>query len=126
MKDDVRPDPHGPLALSSGSRWESPSRQRLCGDPPGRRVLVATGVAVVFLSCREVFLRAIRRSGVVFDALSTRGHREEWGKCRAMLGLCVLREGDGSRILRRRWFRLSRPGRDRPTPRDKSYCRAIS
>ncbi|MQM13476.1 hypothetical protein Taro_046401 [Colocasia esculenta] len=35
----------------------------------------------------EELLRAIRRSGTVFDALSTRGHREEWGKRRAMLGL---------------------------------------
>ncbi|MQM10759.1 hypothetical protein Taro_043658 [Colocasia esculenta] len=41
----------------------------------------------------EEFLRAIRRSDVVLDALTTRGRREEWGKRRAMLGLCVLREG---------------------------------
>ncbi|MQM14434.1 hypothetical protein Taro_047365 [Colocasia esculenta] len=34
----------------------------------------------------------IQHSDVVFDALSTRGRREEWGKCHAMHGLCVLRE----------------------------------
>ncbi|MQM07702.1 hypothetical protein Taro_040544 [Colocasia esculenta] len=41
----------------------------------------------------EELLRAIQRSGVVFDALSTRGCREEWGKLRAMHGLRVLSEG---------------------------------
>ncbi|MQL73964.1 hypothetical protein Taro_006320 [Colocasia esculenta] len=35
----------------------------------------------------------IWRFGEVLDELSTRGRREEWGKRRAMLGLCVLREG---------------------------------
>ncbi|MQM21919.1 hypothetical protein Taro_054966 [Colocasia esculenta] len=74
----------------------------------------------------EELSRAIRHSSVVFDALSMRGRREEWGKRRAMLGLRVLREGDGFRILRRRRFRLSRLGRDRLTCRDRISCRAIS
>ncbi|MQL80319.1 hypothetical protein Taro_012765 [Colocasia esculenta] len=49
----------------------------------------------------EELLRAIRRSGVVFDALSTRGRREEWGKRRAMHGLRVL-HGAGIASMRRR------------------------
>ncbi|MQM19575.1 hypothetical protein Taro_052582 [Colocasia esculenta] len=47
-------------------------------------------------------------------------------KRRAVAGLRVLREGDGFRILRRRRFRLSRPGRGRPLCRDNVSCRAIS
>ncbi|MQM05499.1 hypothetical protein Taro_038314, partial [Colocasia esculenta] len=69
---------------------------------------------------------AIWRFGGVLVALSTRGRCMERGKRRAVAGLGVLREGDGFRILRRRWFRLSRPGRDRQTRRDRSSCRAIS
>ncbi|MQM05837.1 hypothetical protein Taro_038652 [Colocasia esculenta] len=52
-----------------------------------------TELSEALLDPGEELLRAIRRSGVVFDALSMRGRREEWGKRRAMRGLCVLREG---------------------------------
>ncbi|MQM16249.1 hypothetical protein Taro_049203 [Colocasia esculenta] len=54
-------------------------------------------------------LWAIRRSGMVFDALSVRGRRVEWGKCRVMRGFCVLREG-----------------RDRLTRHDRVSYRAMS
>ncbi|MQL70267.1 hypothetical protein Taro_002579, partial [Colocasia esculenta] len=69
---------------------------------------------------------AIWRFGEVLVALSTRGRCMERGRRRVVAGLRVLRKGDGFRILRRRWFRLSRPGRDRQTRRDRSSCRAIS
>ncbi|MQM10981.1 hypothetical protein Taro_043880 [Colocasia esculenta] len=69
---------------------------------------------------------AIWRFGGVLVTLSTRGRCMERGRRRAVASLGVLREGDGFRILRRRWFRLSRPGRDRQTHRDRSSCRAIS
>ncbi|MQL81275.1 hypothetical protein Taro_013740 [Colocasia esculenta] len=69
---------------------------------------------------------AIWRFSGVLVALSMRGRCMERGRRRVVAGLCVLREGDGFRILRRRWFRLSRPGRDRQICRDRSSCRAIS
>ncbi|MQL76259.1 hypothetical protein Taro_008649, partial [Colocasia esculenta] len=52
---------------------------------------------------------AIRRSGVVFDALSTRARRMERGRCHVVSGLRVLREG-----------------RDRPTRRDRISYRTVS
>ncbi|MQL71427.1 hypothetical protein Taro_003754 [Colocasia esculenta] len=49
---------------------------------------------------------AIGRFSGVLVALSTRGRCMERGRRRAIASLGVLREGDGFRILRRRWFRL--------------------
>ncbi|MQL87995.1 hypothetical protein Taro_020543 [Colocasia esculenta] len=69
---------------------------------------------------------AIWRFGGVLVALSTQGRCMERGRRRAIASLGVLREGDGFRILRRRRFRLSRPGHGRPLGRDSVSCRAIS
>ncbi|MQL82417.1 hypothetical protein Taro_014892 [Colocasia esculenta] len=49
----------------------------------------------------------------------------ERGRRRAVAGLCVLREGDGFRILRRRRFRLSRPGRGSLLCRDRDGFRIL-
>ncbi|MQL78100.1 hypothetical protein Taro_010519, partial [Colocasia esculenta] len=69
---------------------------------------------------------AIWRFSGVLVALSTRGRCMERGRRRAIASLGVLHEGDGFRILRRRRFRLSRPGRSRPLCRDSVSSRVIS
>ncbi|MQL71428.1 hypothetical protein Taro_003757 [Colocasia esculenta] len=91
--------------------------------------MMSRWVGEALLDPGEELLRlcwAIWRFSGVLVALSTRGRCMEQGRRRAIASLGVLREGDGFRILRRRWFRLSRPGRDRQTRRNRSSCRAIS
>ncbi|MQL78096.1 hypothetical protein Taro_010517 [Colocasia esculenta] len=100
------------VTLEAVAIWVWPNRAGEALLDPGEELLRL---------CWEIW----RFSGVLV-ALSTRGRCMERGRRRAIASLSVLREGDGFRILRRRWFRMSRPGRGRPLCHDSVSCHAIS